>query len=453
MFSQISTSQLIKWAEKQTADDAPVVHRIAHSLCRIVLITIQEFRKNELSLRAAALTFTVMLSLVPILAMSTAVVKGLGGGDELKRVVYSYVGTLDSSNQAAAGNTEETTPDTEDKTRSSNLTQHLYAAIDKLFAYVEKTNFATLGTFGMAGIFLSVILVLGNIEMAMNAIWHVDSGRSAMRKVADYLALLVLMPISINVTIAAGTILKNDALLSKFSIFLPFPWMQALILKLIPVLFLALSLYVIYLFFPNTKVKTIPAMVGALFAGFFWFQAQNIYISMQVGVSKYNAIYGSFATLPLFLVWIYFGWIFILAGAQIAYAYQHKESFHLTSVDSPPSMRLAIAYDLLDYVQQCFEEEQSATVEDFAEKYPMHDLRIVDETLTQLQNHHLVHRTEDDSLLKPSIPRKRIDYRKVVQAIIGAEYSITEGGKKSSLVLNAVDAPISFSTENIEKKQ
>jgi membrane protein len=454
MLIQFSPSQLYEWADKQTPQhDRSVFHRFAHTLCRIILITVQEFRKNELSLRAAALTFTVMLSLVPILAMSTAVVKGLGGGDQLKTVVYSYVSTLEGGGQQTSDSAGGDTATATKKESSSNLTEHLYSAIDKLFAYVERTNFATLGTFGMAGIFLSVILVLGNIEMAMNAIWHVHSGRSAMRKIADYLALLVLMPISINIGIAAGTILKNDTLLSKFNIILPFAWMQALILKLIPILFLALTLYVIYLFFPNTKVKTIPAMVGALFAGFFWFQVQNVYISMQVGVANYNAIYGSFATLPLFLVWIYFGWIFILAGAQIAYAYQHKDSFHLTSKESPASMRLAIAYDILDYVQQCFEEEQNATSEGFAEKYPMHDQRIIGDTLNQLQKQGLIHQTEENQFLKPSLPRQRVDYKKVVQAIVGAEYSETEGGKKSNLVLNAVDAPLPFTTENIDNKQ
>jgi membrane protein len=454
MLIPFSPSQLYDWADQQDPHQKrTVLQKFAHSLCRIVLITVQEFRKNELSLRAAALTFTVMLSLVPILAMSTAVVKGLGGGDQLKNVVYSYVGTFAGNEQQTPYNSGEDQTTIEKKDASSSLTQHLYSAIDQLFAYVERTNFATLGTFGIAGIFLSVILVLGNIEMAMNAIWHVDSGRSAMRKIADYLALLVLMPISINVGIAAGTILKNDALLAKFSIILPFVWMQTLILKLIPVLFLALTLYVIYLFFPNTKVKTIPAMVGALFAGFFWFQVQNVYITMQVGVAKYNAIYGSFATLPLFLVWIYFGWIFILAGAQIAYAYQHKDSFHLTSKESPASMRLAIAYDILDYVQQCFEDEQNATSEGFAEKYPMHDQRVISDTLNQLEKQGLIHQTVESQFLKPSLPRQRVDYKKVVQAIVGAEYSETEGGKKSNLVLNAVDAPLPFTTDNIENKQ
>ncbi len=454
MLNQFSPSKVFDWADQHSPQqNKPALHRFAHSFCRVILITVQEFRKNELSLRAAALTFTVILSLVPILAMSTAVVKGLGGGDQLKNAVYSYIGTFEGGNQLTSDNTTVEELAVEQKDTRSNLTQHLHSAIEQLFAYVDKTNFATIGTFGMAGIFISVIMVLGNIEMAMNAIWHVDSGRSAMRKIADYLALLILMPISINVGIAAGTILKNDSLLSKFTIFLPFLWMQTLILKLVPILFLALTLYVIYLFFPNTKVKTIPAMVGALFAGFFWFQVQNLYITMQVGVAKYNAIYGSFATLPLFLMWIYFGWIFILAGAQIAYAYQHKDSFHLTCKESPASMRLAIAYDLLDYVQQCFEEEHESTIDGFAEKYPMHDLRAIADTLNQLQTQGLLHYTEDSRFLKPSLPRKRIDYKKVVQAIVGAEYSETEGGKKSSLVLNAIDAPLSFTTENLEKRQ
>lgn len=284
MIGKITPSQLIDWADQSPTHDSEqsIVQKAARQLCRVILITGQEFKKNELSLRAAALTFTVMLSLVPLLAMSSAVVKGLGGSDQLKTVVYSYVSTLEQESSSTTVNSDGVTVNEP----SSTLTQHLYSAIDNIFGYVEQTNFATLGTFGVAGIFISAILVLGNIEMAMNTIWHVRSGRSVMRKIADYLALLVLFPISINVGIAAGTVLENDALLSKFSIILPFTWLQALILKLIPVLFLTLTLYVIYLFFPNTKVKTLPAMVGALFAGFFWFQVQNIYIGLQVGVSK-----------------------------------------------------------------------------------------------------------------------------------------------------------------------
>ena len=451
MHTSLSLSRLIQWADSPQPKHSGF-SRILHTFCRVVLITAHHFNKNELSLRAAALTFTVMLSLVPILAMSTAVIKGFGGGDQLKNVVYSYVATLDGGSTPVV--TENGGPIEEDSdSAESSLPQHLYSAIDKLFDYVDRTNFATLGTFGVAGIILSVVLVLGNIEMAMNSIWHVESGRSLMRKISDYLALIVLMPISVNVGLASSAVLTNEALLSKFSILIPMVWIQAIILKLLPIFFLALTLYVIYLFFPNTKVKTIPAMTGALFAGYFWFEAQNIYISLQVGVSKYNAIYGSFATLPLFLVWVYVGWIFILLGAQIAYSFQNKDSMRLLSHHTPPSLKLAVAYDILDYVQKKFNTEQPASLQDFLNDYPMHTSAVVQQTLDLLRDAHLIHWLDDQKSIKPSIPQEKLDNTKVVKAILGSTYGETEGGKKCCKVLNAVSDPLSNDSQATLKEE
>lgn len=454
MSPKYTTSRLINWANEECSHQSRA-YRIAHSICRIIFITLQEFRRNELSLRASALTFTVMLSLVPVLAMSTAVVKGLGGGNQLRNFVYGYIENLDKENTPVQleENGEslifrEKPPIEENDDSNSSLTQHLYTAVNQIFDYVDRTNFATLGTIGVAGIFLSVILVLGNIEMAMNAIWHVESGRSVMRKISDYLALVVLMPISLNIGLAASAVLKSEALLSKFSILLPMVWIQAIILKLIPIFFLALTLYVIYLFFPNTKVKNIPAMAGAIFAGYFWFQAQNVYISLQVGVSNYNAIYGSFATLPLFLVWIYFGWIFILLGAQIAYAYQNKDTFRLISADAQPSLRLAVAYDVLGYVRECFQAGNKAIMPNFLIKYPMHNKTLVDETIEKLIECGIIHHTDDGFSLMPSIPEEKLNHSKIVQAIMGSEFSDTAGGKTSSQVLEAAASPIVSEKEN-----
>ncbi len=447
MSPKSATFRLINWADAECTHESRY-YRFAHSLCRVIFITLQEFKRNELSLRASALTFTIMLSLVPVLAMSTALVKGLGGGNQLRNFVYGYIENLEKDNAPVQleENGEslifrENSQEQKEEGSNSSLTQHLYTAVNQIFDYVDRTNFATLGTIGVAGIFLSVILVLGNIEMAMNAIWHVDSGRSVMRKISDYLALVVLTPISLNIGLAASAVLKSEALLSKFSILLPMVWIQAIILKLIPIFFLALTLYIVYLFFPNTKVKNIPAMAGALFAGYFWFQAQNVYISLQVGVSNYNAIYGSFATLPLFLLWIYFGWIFILLGAQIAYAYQNKDTFRLVAAKAQPSLRLAVAYDLLGYIREGFHAEKKATAPDFLGKYPMHNKTLVDETIENLIEHGMIHHAADNISLMPSIPEEKINHGKVVQAIMGSTFSKTEGGKTSSQVLEAAAFP------------
>lgn len=435
MISFFSPTKLLTWADEKCPQQS-IGHRTLHAICRVVLITVQEFKKNELSLRAGALTYTILLSLVPMLAMSTAIVKGLGGGDQLRNVVYSYVETLDQNNTSPNEDSADTDSANSDKT-SSNLAGHLHSAVDKIFNYVDKTNFATLGTFGVAGIFLSVVLVLGNIETAMNTIWHVESGRSLMRKIADYLAFIVLLPISINIGFAATAVLKNEALLSKFSILLPMVWIQAIILKLIPVFFLTLTLYAMYLFFPHTKVKSIPAMGGALFAGYFWFEAQNLYISLQVGVSKYNAIYGSFATLPLFLVWMYFGWIFILAGAQIGYALQNKDSYRLKHDQAKPSHRLSIAFDVMEYVQECFDLDTPASFDGFQEKFPIHSQGLTKEIISELINHKLIHLSESDGTIKPSQHADKKDYGKIISAILGSGFSNTNGGLKSSHALEA----------------
>lgn len=439
MINKFSHGKILTWADSHESPQSFIL-RVIHAIFRIVFITVREFRKNELSLRAGALTYTILLSLVPILAMSTAVVKGLGGGDQLKKVVYSYVETLDQTNTTDSENDETTNPSQLEHS-SSNLTDHLYSAVDKIFNYVDRTNFATLGTIGVIGIFLSVVLVLGNIEAAMNAIWNVESGRSVMRKIADYLALLVLMPISINVGFAASAVLKSEALLSKFSILLPMIWVQALILKLIPIFFLTLTLYVIYLFFPQTKVKSVSALTGALFASFFWFEVQNIYIGLQVGVSKYNAIYGSFATLPLFLIWLYFGLIFILTGAQIGFAVQNRNSYQLQPDDTKSSHRLSIAFDVMDYVQKCFNEESTASQYDFLEKYPMHQQKPVNETIIELINAKLIHHSADDGSLKPSSPCGKAVNGRIIDAILGSSFSPTDGGRKSSKALQSASYP------------
>ena len=333
MKKRITLDSLTRWVDTpQTTGFLPVVW--GHKLSRIVLITLREFQLNNLSLRSGALTYTILLSMVPMLAMSTAVVKGLGGGDQLREVVYKYIETLEQSSPIEltippAGDTNDQPSDLPAEAEPAGLTSHLRSAADQLFDYVDRTSFATLGTFGMLGIFLTVILVLNNIEAAMNTIWQVEAGRSLIRKVTDYLTLMVLMPISINVALAAGTILESQSLGIHLDTFIPVDWIQLVLLKGVPVFFLSITLYIIYLFFPNTKPKTLPTLIGAVLAGTLWFITQNIYISLQIGVAKYNAIYGSFATVPLFLVWIYFGWFFVLLGAQVAYAIEKNDRYQL----------------------------------------------------------------------------------------------------------------------------
>lgn len=433
--------RLFYWADSEMRSRNPFLKSL-HTLVKVICIAEKEFRRNELNLRAAALTYTVMLSLIPVLAMSTAVVKGLGGGDQLRIVIYNYVNSLDSQKPSlslpegdeAAGTAQppasanSPTQQISQDSAGTDLSGHLHEAIDMIFDYVDRTNFARLGTFGVLGIVISVILVFSTIETAMNSIWSVESGRSIARKISDYLALLILLPFSLNVGIAASTILKNRALQEKFSHVMPVLF-QGILLKLLPVFFLALTLYVIYIFFPNTKVKTIPAVIGAALAGFFWFEMQNIYISLQIGVSKYNAIYGSFATLPLFLVWMYLGWIFILIGAQVAYACQNRKHYRIVPPKAEPSLQLCIAYDLRTFILNSFDNRKEVTLDDFLDAYGEYPLRIVEATADRLISRNLLHLNGEKEYIKPSLPRHHFTDERVIEAVIGKTFSKTEGGE------------------------
>jgi membrane protein len=363
-----------------------------------------------------------------MLAMSTSVMKGLGGGDQLREVVYSYVETLAPQTDRSSQDKKETLPSEES---ISSLPGHLKTALDKLFDYVDKTNFATLGSIGVLGMVLSVILVLSNIEQAMNAIWHVENGRSIIRKIADYLALMILLPISLNLGFAASAVITSDKLLLMVGSFLPIVLTQTLIVKLIPIFFLSLSLLVMYLFFPNTRVKTLPALIGALIAGFFWFEAQNIYISLQVGVARYNAIYGSFATLPLFLIWMYFGWVFILAGAQIAFACQHRDTYDLLSQSSLPSMQLAAAHDILCLLGDAFREDRPVTLEDIQDSYPDYPPALLAHTTDLLINGNILHFKDGDTQILPTMSPENLLPERVIATILGRCPTDTAGGKAS----------------------
>ncbi len=380
-------------------------------LLRIFVITVREFRKNDLSLRADALTFAILLSLVPILAMSTAVVKGLGGDNHLRQTAYSYIAALEEEAAPADQGDATAAPET-------TLTGHLRSAADAVFDYVDQTNFATLGGIGSLALFLSVMLVLSHIETAMNVIWQVRAGRSFSRKISDYITLLVLMPLAINIGFAGSAFLKNPTLSAKLKALIPFLWLELLLMKMVPVVLIALALFVIYLFFPNTRVRSLPAFSGALLAAILWFVVQNLCISLQIGVSRYNAIYGSFATLPLLLIWIYFIWIFVLVGAQFAWAVQNRRQVRIAYSSATPSQKLDCTFAVMIEVQRAFAEQTPPTIGELQEILSGHDARDIEEAAARLLKAGLLHVSSSGGRLLPGAPAERISPARLVALVL-----------------------------------
>ncbi len=250
------------------------------------------FDSHQGAMRAAALTYTTVLSLVPFLAIAFSVLKGLGAQNVLEPML-----------QKVAGNSQE--------------------MVSRLVAYVNNTNMKSMGAIGLVMLIITVISLMESIEESFNAVWGVRETRSLQRRFSDYLSVIVVGPILLVAATSMTSSLQSQWLLQ---------WLIAntylgdailLLFRFLPYLSIWIAMVFLYMFIPNIRVRFASAVTGGIVAGTAWQLAQWGYFYFQVGVANYNAIYGTLAAVPVFLVWIYTSWIIVLLGLEIVFAHQH----------------------------------------------------------------------------------------------------------------------------------
>jgi membrane protein len=271
---------------------------------RVFLLAIRGFGEDKCTLRASSLTFYTLISIVPILAMALAIAKGFGLRHLLeKELIMKFQGQ------------EEV----------------ITWIINFSGSFLESIKGGVLAGVGTIVLLWAVINVLSQIELSFNEIWKIRKSRSLWRKLSDYFFVMFLFPIFIimsgSITLLVKTqftlITEKIALIGFISPFIFF------LLNLSPVVLNWLVFSFIYMLMTNTKVKFKPGLLAGIIAGTIFSLTQWAYITFQIGVSKYNAIYGSFAALPLFMVWLQVSWLIILFGAELAFAYQNVETYEL----------------------------------------------------------------------------------------------------------------------------
>jgi membrane protein len=194
---------------------------------------------------------------------------------------------------------------------------------------LDQTKGGLIAGIGMLVLFWSVLKVLGHIEMALNDIWEIKESRSWGRKFSDYLSIMLISPIlvlmsgsaTVFITTQVAQITQKVALLGVFSPLISFS------LKCIPYVLIWVLFTILYIIMPNTKVNFKAGFLGGVVAGTLYQIAQWGYISFQIGAAKYNAIYGSFAALPLFLMWLQISWWIVLFGAELSFANQNVATY------------------------------------------------------------------------------------------------------------------------------
>jgi len=307
------------WLESKTLDlEARASrHTFALRVWHVLNRAVEGFIYNNDLLRASALTFTVALSIVPILALAFSAVKGFGGAERLRPLVEQYLALGSSSTQ--------------------------------LMGYVENVNAAALGSAGGAFLLITVISTMGTVEQALNTIFNVPQSRSYFRKFSDYLSVLFTVPFLI--VAALGVTAVFSVRISQF----PF------VTQLLPYLFVWAGFFFLFVFFPYTKVHYVPALIGSFVTAVLFQLAQWGYVRFQVGVANYRAIYGALATLPIFLVWIYIAWAVILFGAELTASVQRGDVPPMPGPMSPDFLFSATMHILIRLADRAYHGGEDVT--------------------------------------------------------------------------------------------
>ena len=315
---------------------------------QILILTMRGYIRDNCALRASALTFYSLLSVVPVAAMAFGIAKGFGLEQRLENQLYQHLAGQE-------------------------------AVVEKIIAFAQSllknTQGGLIAGIGIALLFWSAIKVLGHIEATLNDIWKVKS-RTFIRKFTDYLTIIILSPLLVIISSSVTVYIKTQvtSITGQITALEKATPLIFSFLQLLPYGLIWLLFFLIYMVMPNTRVKFVSALLAGVIAGTVFQFSQSLYIHAQVLLAKYNAIYGSFAALPFFLIWMQLSWMLVLFGAQIAYAHQHVGQYAMLKYSQDASVRLQKQYGLqiLHMIIEHFEKGMSPpTADQVAEQLQM----------------------------------------------------------------------------------
>jgi len=266
-------------------------------ILKILIIAVRGFVGNRVAVRASALTYFTLLSVVPIVALAFAIAKGFG---------------LDGMVENLIRNSFAANPDTADYLISFSSSM------------LENTKGGLIAGIGIIMLMYTVFELLNKVEASFNFIWNIKNDRPFLRKITDYMTIMVFTPILLIVA-SSATFFVRAKLGEYFADYLAPVWTT--LFKIVPYLLMSIVFTLVYLIMPNTKVNVKSALSAGVITGVAFQAWQWIYVTFQVGVSEYGAVYGSFAALPLFLLWLQTSWIIVLLGCMIAYSVQNVNHY------------------------------------------------------------------------------------------------------------------------------
>ena len=377
-------------------DEVSAVRFFFYKLLKMLLLTVEWFLDKKMFVAAASLTYSTLLAIVPIIAVVFAIARGFGYNIYIEQW---FRDSLSSQPQAAE------------------------IIISFVNSYLIHTKSGVFLGIGLLFMLWTVIMLIDNIEQVFNDIWQVNKPRSIYRTITDYTSMFFLAPIGIVVssglTLAVTSFAGNN--LSETYVLGP---LLRFLIDLTPFLLMSAVFVFLYVFMPNTKVNFSSAIVPGILAGCAMQGLQFAYIHSQIWVTGYNAIYGSFAALPLFLLWLQISWIICLFGANLCYTNQNLEDFAFRTNTSDLSHRYKLMLSLLLASRICkrFEEgERPYTALELKLQTGI-PIRMVHDLLNELVELNIISEVNtgdkgDDTYYQPAISLDKLSVRMVVDRI------------------------------------
>lgn len=333
-------------------------------LIKTLNLSINSFLDRGLQLRSMALTYYMVLALVPALALLVAIARGFGLSDSMQDELYSMFPS-----------------------------QHkvISVALSFVDSYLSEASSGIFVGVGLVMLLWTVISLLSYIEDAFNTIWDIKGGRNFYQKLTDYISICLIIPIlmicSSGVSIFMSTTFQDNLILPFLSPLVNF------FLELAPIVFAWLAFSFSFFLIPSTKVNFKYAAISGAVCAIAFQILQLLFVNGQIYVSKYNAIYGSFAFLPLLLVWLQLSWMILLAGCVLTYSLQNVFTFNFLGTSSQVSINNLRAVGLITMaviIKRFLDKQTPLSSQKISTHYNL-PVRLVNHVVEKLQRAHLVY--------------------------------------------------------------
>ena len=337
---------------------------------RIIVLAARGFMNDRVQLRASALTLYTMLSIIPFVAIAFGIAKGFGLDQRLQELLIK-----------------------EFQTQPEVLTWILNQAGNA----IQDTRGGYIAGVGLIILIWSVMSLLDQIESSFNHIWQIQVSRPWLRKFTDYLAIMLVAPIVLTLSSSITVFVTTELYSTTASLDFIKP-IVGFFIKLAPYLLTWIGLTILFIIMPNTKVKFMPAVVSAIITGTILQLLQWLYIDLQFGISKLSALYGSFAAIPLFIIWVQSSWIILLLGAELTFANQNLTRYEIEyeSLKVSHHQRKALTLVIMKTIVNNFTTGEKAVSSESLSKRLKIPVRLVLDILQDLTDSRLVSMIHED---------------------------------------------------------